>query len=253
MTARTGAAAILDAVDAMVFDTGGTLLDWHTAVRQALARTGAARGVSADWPAITKTWRMQSTSMVDAGMPEAAGRATMDMDDVLAATLRSTLVHHGIAGITPADEADLVLAWRRMAPWPDVTVALPVLRRRYVLAPFTILRTALVLEASRRAGLSWDAVISCEMIGVYKTRRHAYETAARWLDLPADRILLVSTHNNDIAAARSFGFHTAYVHRPDEWGDIPSRDPEPGEAAEIVATDLVDLARQAGLVVEDPA
>ena len=32
---------------------------------------------------------------------------------------------------------------------------------------------------SRRNGLAWDAVISCEMIGVYKPHPEAYATAAR--------------------------------------------------------------------------
>ena len=234
-------------IAALVFDTGGTLFDWHTAVHRALERAGAERGIHADWAALTKTWRALSTSMVDAGLPQSGGRATMDMDDVLAATLRDTLARHAVSGFTARDEAELVLAWRAMDPWPDVPLALPILRRRFIVAPFTILRTALVVDASRRANLSWDAVISCEMIGVYKTNRVAYETAARWLDLPTDRLMLVSTHNNDIRAARSCGLHTAFVYRPREWWDIPSRDPEPGESAEVVAHDLVDLARQLGL------
>ena len=244
---RVRADRAVDAVSAMVFDTGGTLFDWHSAVHRALESRGAVRGIRADWPALTKTWRTLSTTLVDAGLPESGGRATMDMDDVLAVTLRAALEQHHVSGFSAGDEADLVLAWRRMEPWPDVPLALPLLRRRFVVAPFTILRTALVVEASRVAGLWWDAIISCEMIGVYKTQRTAYETAARWLDLPPDRIMLVSTHNNDIRAARRYGFHTAFLYRPHEWWDIPSRDAEPSEAAEIVAEDLVDLARQCGL------
>lgn len=239
--------SIPDSIAAMLFDTGGTLFDWHSAIHRALERRGSDRGISADWPAVTKTWRTLSTSMVDAGLPQAGGRATMNMDDVLALTLRTALEQASVSGFTPHDEADLVLAWRHMEPWPDVPVAVPLLRRRFVVAPFTILPTALVVEVSKRADLSWDAIISCEMIGIYKTHRTAYETAARWLDLPPERIMLVSTHNNDIAAARAYGFHTAFVYRPREWSDIPSRDPEPGDAVEVVARDLVDLARQCGL------
>ncbi len=169
------------------------------------------------------------------------------MDDVLAATLRTALEQHSVSGFTSDDLAQLVLAWRQMEPWPDVPTGLRSLRNRFVVSPFTILKTALVIEASRRARLSWDAVISCEMIGVDKTHRASYETAARWLDLPHERIMLVSTHNNDICAAHSFGFRTAFLYRPDEWWDIPSLDPEPSEAADVVAADLNDLARQFGL------
>jgi 2-haloacid dehalogenase len=252
MTSPIMGAGFVDSLAALVFDTGGTLFDWHTAVQRALARRGDERGIAADWPAVTKTWRVLSTGRVEAGLPESGGRATKDMDDVLAETLVVALEEHAVSGFTSEDQADLVRGWREMEAWPDVPAALPRLRRRFIVAPFTILRTALVIEVSRRAGLCWDAVISCEMTGVYKTLPGAYRTAARWLDLPPERIMLVSTHNNDIRAARASGFHTAFVYRPAEWADISSKDPEPGDAVEIVATDLVDLADRLGLPGLDP-
>ena len=46
-------------------------------------------------------------------------------------------------------------------------------------------------------GITWDAIVSCEMIGVYKPRREACVTAARWLLLDPDRILMVACHNAD--------------------------------------------------------
>ncbi len=234
-------------IAALAFDTGGTVFDWHSAVHEGFKRQGELRHVDADWPALTKTWRRLSTGMVHAGLPQQGGRATLDMDDVLAVTLGATLEEHAVTGFGPDDLSQLTLAWRAMAAWPDVINALPCLRQRFVVSPFTILTTALVIEASRRSGLTWDAVISCEMIGVYKTHRTTYETVARWLDLSPHEIMLVSTHNDDIEAARASGMRTAFVYRPDEWWDIPSLDPEPGDAAELVAADLNDLARQLGL------
>jgi 2-haloacid dehalogenase len=44
------------------------------------------------------------------------------------------------------------------------------LRQRYVVASFTLLTTSLVVDVSKRNGIVWDAIISCEMIGIYKTR-----------------------------------------------------------------------------------
>jgi len=85
------------------------------------------------------------------------------------------------------------------------------------------------------------------MIGVYKTHPVSYATAAHWLDLPADRIMLVSTHDNDIQGAHAAGFRTAYVDRPREWWDMPSPDPGPSAAADLVAADLVDLADRLGM------
>jgi 2-haloacid dehalogenase len=36
-------------VKALCFDTGGTILDWHTGMRTALAAIGARLGVERDW------------------------------------------------------------------------------------------------------------------------------------------------------------------------------------------------------------
>lgn len=231
-------------IKALICDTGGTVFDWHTAVADGFAEVGRSRKIDADWASLTKTWRRLSTGMVDRGLPSEAGTATMDMDDVLLVTLDQTLQEHGIERFSEHDRRHLVLSWRNMRAWPDVQPGLHLLRSRFLVAPFTILKTALVMEASRRSEVEWDAVISCEMIGVYKTAPLTYATAMKWLDQPREAMLLVTTHNNDLEAAHHFGFHTAFVLRPAEWSDLPSADPDPSPLADIVADDFVDLARQ---------
>ena len=57
MTRAADPERILESVSALVVDTGGTLFDWHTTVHRALEQLCAERDVSADWPAVTKTWR----------------------------------------------------------------------------------------------------------------------------------------------------------------------------------------------------
>ena len=85
-----------------------------------------------------------------------------------------------------------------------------------------------------------------EMIGIYKTDRVAYETAAHWLDRRHDQILLVTCHNNDLRAAHAYGFKTAFVNRPDEWGDERSPDAEADPAADVVCEGFEDLADRLG-------
>jgi len=232
-------------VEALLFDTGGTVFDWHTGVSSAFAEAGARAGVAADWAALTKTWRRRSTDLVKAITVEQDGRMREDMDDVLRETLAVTLAEHDVAGLE--DETDaLVRGWRRMPAWPDSAEGLARLRTRYVVASFTILRAATVIGSSRLAGVQWDAIFSCEYTGIYKTAPASYANAARWLDLRPEQIVLATTHNNDLAAAHDNGLRTAFIFRPDEWADAPSPDPEPGPAADWVADDIVDLARQLG-------
>ena len=230
-------------VDAVVFDTGGTVLDWHTGVTAGFENAGRHAGVSADWSALANTWRRLSTDHVKRVTLENAGRMLENMDDVLRQTLDLTLHQHGVQGLNGEVEP-LVQSWRHSPAWPDAAQGISLLRQRFPVAAFTILRTSLVIEASRRSGIQWDAVFSCEMTGIYKTAPAAYENVTRWLDLPPSRILLAATHNNDISAASACGYRTAYIYRPTEWGNIPSADPEPGADAEMVAADIVDLARQ---------
>jgi 2-haloacid dehalogenase len=243
---KKDAKEIADRIGAVVFDTGGTVFDWHSGVAAALARIGGEADYDTDWPSLTKDWRRLSTRMVNEGLPADGGRASINMDDVLRLTLDDILSRRGLDGMPEEARRALVQAWHDLDAWDDVKTGLPRLRQRFVISPFTILNTRLVIDASRRAKLSWDCVISCEMTGIYKTLPGAYETAARWLALPHDRILLVTTHNNDLRAGHSYGFPTAYVHRPNEWGDIPSLDPDPDPLADLICDDFDDLAEQLG-------
>ncbi|MFM7571301.1 MAG: HAD-IA family hydrolase [Betaproteobacteria bacterium] len=78
------------------------------------------------------------------------------------------------------------------------------------------------LTGHTRRRLSSDPIISCEMIGVYKPNPQAYQTAARWLGIEPESILMVACHNFDLNAAQDAGFKTAFVRRPDEWGPAGS-------------------------------
>ena len=44
-------------VEVIAFDVFGTLVDWHTSITAALARTGRRAGIDADWPALAGAWR----------------------------------------------------------------------------------------------------------------------------------------------------------------------------------------------------
>ncbi len=44
-------------VEALVFDTYGTVVDWRTSVLRQLRALGAARGVAADWERFLADWK----------------------------------------------------------------------------------------------------------------------------------------------------------------------------------------------------
>jgi 2-haloacid dehalogenase len=226
---------------ALAFDTGGTILDWHKGISTAFAAAGAARGLSADWAAITNEYRRRSLkAMINAERPG------FNIDDVHRRKLDEVIAEFGLEALTAADRDAIWRTWHALDAWPDFAPAAARLRRRYVVASFTILTTSLVVGVSKKNGIDWDAIISCEMIGIYKTRPEAYHTAARWLQLDPAEIMMVACHNFDLDGARACGFQTAFVRRPDEWGPAGPPDPKPNPACTLDVDGFAQLADRLG-------
>ncbi len=228
-------------IKALTFDTGGTILDWHRGLSQAFADAGIRRGINADWPAITNEYRRRSLqSMVGQVNP------SFNIDDVHRSTLDAVIRDHDLWQFTDEDRGAIQRAWHELDAWPDFPGALARLRKTYAVVSFTILSTSLIDDVSRRNGFTWDCVVSCEMIGVYKTRPEAYLTCAKWLGYRPDELLMVACHNFDLMAACKTGYRSAFVERPAEWGAAGPPDPVPNPAHEIVAKDFGQLADQFG-------
>jgi len=232
---------MLENIKALTFDTGGTILDWHHGLSRAFAAAGARRGLQANWPAITNAYRRRSLqAMLDAEHP------AFTIDDVHREVLDAVVIESGLQAFTAEDREAIWRTWHALDAWPDFVPALARLRAKYVAASFTILTTALTIDVSRRNNITWDCLISCEMIGIYKPRPEAYQTAARWLALEPRQILMVACHNFDLMAARAAGYHSAFVRRPTEWGPSGPPDPVPNPAHDLVVDTFLDLAQQLG-------
>ncbi len=226
-------------IKALTFDTGGTVLDWHGGLVAALERVAARRGAAADWHAVVNDWRRRSMKGIVGQLQPA-----FNMDDVHRRTLDDSLAQFGLGSFTADDRDEVWRAWHALETWADFPGALARLRQSFPVVSFTMLPTSLVVDVSRRNGVVWDAVISCEMIGVYKPHAQAYATAAKWLALQPSQILMVACHNFDLNAAHRAGFHTAFVRRPDEWGPEGPPEPNPNMAYDIVTDGFDGLARQ---------
>ena len=229
----------MDGIKVLAFDTGGTILDWHSGIARALAETGTLRGVECDWHAIANDYRRRSLRrMLDAVEPD------FNIDDVHREMLDEVLERAGVSAFLNEDRRAIAARWHELDAWPDFVPALSRLRQRYVCVSFTILTLSLVIDVSRRNGITWDAVIPCEMLRVYKPRPEAYQRAAKLVGVSPDEILMVACHNFDLNAARAVGYRTAFVRRMDEWGPSGPPDPNPDPATDLVVEGFVELAEQ---------
>ncbi len=238
-------------IKSVAFDTGGTVLDWHGGLVATLSDLGATHGVAADWHAVANDWRRRAMKGIVGQI-----RPSFNMDDVHRRTLNETLHHFRLQDLDAAARERLWRRWHALDTWADFPDALSALRRQVPVVSFTMLPTALVVDVSRRNGISWDAIISCEMIGVYKPHALTYATAARWMALEPAQILMVACHNFDLNAAQQAGFRTAFVRRRDEWGPEGPPDPEPNRAYDLVVDrfdELVDAFSAGSLHCSGPS
>lgn len=235
-----------DTVLALTFDTGGTLLDWHSGFATALAAAGRRHGLDHDWKALANELRRRSLkAMLGLGEHEAP---TYTFDDAHRFTLEALAEEHGLNAFDAEDiHAIAYEAPHRFACWPDFPDVLPRLRKRYTVASFTTLTYRMVIDTARTNGLQWDAIFSCEGLGRYKPLPETYLQVARYLQLEPQQCCMVACHNFDLDAARAVGFRTAYVRRLDEWGGETPPDSEPNPNCEFIVDDFRELASALGI------
>jgi 2-haloacid dehalogenase len=97
------------------------------------------------------------------------------------------------------------------------------------------------------ADLRWDLVLSAEIFGRYKPDRETYLGAFGMLDLAPQQVMMVASHNFDLAAAQKLGLRTAFVLRPTESGPTQSHDLKPEGEWDIVSRSLEEIADQLGV------
>ena len=223
-------------IKVIAFDTGGTVLDWHSGLTAAMAEWGAAHGIARDWHALANEHRRRSLRRMTNTIDPA-----FNIDDVHRDVFNELFDENQLGG-WPEERDSIARQWHRLDAWPDFATALRRLRRNRVCVSFTILSLSLIVDVSRRNGIDWDAVIPCEMLRVYKPLPDAYRRAAGFLDVEPCEILMVACHNFDLNAARGVGYRTAFVRRPDEWGPAGPPDPIPDPATDIVVDGFAELA-----------
>ncbi|MEH6647005.1 HAD family hydrolase [Sulfitobacter sp.] len=228
-------------IRALTFDTGGTILDWHSGFSTALAAAGATHRIDRNWHDMANEIRRKSlTKMVNLGKDAPPAH---NFDGAHRMALEEVIVENGLEAFSDKERHAIASeAPHNFDCWPDFPPVLPKLREKYICASFTILSFRIIMDTARHNGLSWDAVFSCEAIGKYKVLPEAYDKVAHFLQLEPSQICMVACHNLDLDAAKSRGYKTAFVKRPQEWGTGGPPDPEPTASHDIIVDGFPALA-----------
>ena len=231
----------MQAVQALIFDVFGTLVDWRTSIARETRDALAPLGVQIDWNGFADAWRDQyQPAMEDVR----SGKLAFSKLDVLhRRNLDVVLRQFGLDRIDEPARVHLNLAWHRLDAWPEVSTELARLRTRYRLAPCSNGNISLMVDLARRNGLVWDAILGAEIARDYKPKPVVYLSSAAAFDCEPAEVMMVAAHSSDLAAAAQAGLCTAFIARPEEPG------PCKGESSASVPVDLsaanvLDLADQ---------
>ncbi|SMF16505.1 2-haloacid dehalogenase [Tistlia consotensis] len=233
------------AVEALLFDVFGTVVDW----RGSIARLGAAFAEGrdlppVDWAAFADAWRAR----YQPAMAEVReGRRPFVRLDVLhRENLDAILADFGLESLSAAERDELNLFWHRLDPWPDSVAGMTRLKRRLILAAQSNGNIGLIVDMAKYGGLPWDVVLGAEVVGAYKPRPEAYLGACERLGRAPGRCLMVAAHNDDLAAAADCGLRTAFVRRPEEKAPGETYDLVPTGDWDLVVDSLDELADRLG-------
>ena len=217
------------AVDALVFDVYGTLVDTGS-ISAECERVFPGRGTD-----ICEAWRakqLQYTWLLNS-MGE-----YLNFREVTRRALIFSFRSLGL-GCDKDGERSLLDAYLHLAPFMDVKQALQDLsdsgRRLLVLSNGT---PGMLDGVLANSGLlpHFEAIMSVDEVGVFKPDPKVYRLAADRLELPLDRIGFVSANSWDIAGASNFGFAAAWLNRTGSVAD------EVGGSARIEVDGLSGLA-----------
>jgi 2-haloacid dehalogenase len=222
--------AALHGIQACVFDAYGTLFDFASAANRCPA-------IPADKvAALTTLWRDKQLQYT--WLRTMQGRYA-DFWQVTGDALDVTLETLGLAD--PARRDALMQLYLTLEPFPEVPDVLRRLKQAGMRTAILSNGSPTMLDALvKNAGLAglFDAVLSVEEVGAFKTDVRVYQLAVERLGVVAETISFQSSNAWDAWAASAFGMRVVWCNR---YGQRPERLPGKPDAEVTTLADLPGL------------
>lgn len=195
----------MSAIKAIVFDAYGTLFNVQSIQARLVSHFGAnATAIGATWrqKQLEYTWLrslMNRYKHFDALTMDALAFACEKEGQLLSAEVKK----------------DLMEAYKALDVFPEVPNALSILQANCKLAILSNANHSLLQAATRYNKIEtyFDAIMSAEEVGQFKTMPILYDLATQKMDLSPEEIAFVSSNTWDVAGAKSFGLNVIWVRR----------------------------------------
>jgi len=198
-------------VTTLAFDIFGTVLDLTGSIAPPAGEFLKKKGIALSGDAFWSDWRArQRIEQYQDSLMQLGHSGYLE-------TCRRAFVYclrlHAIP-FTDAEVREVMQAWQRLSPHPDVAEGLRRLKSRFKLVALSNGEQAYLEHLEKaRMRFGFDALISVERAGVFKPHPAVYRTGATLLGLEPQQIMMVAAHAFDIMGARACGYRGAYVNR----------------------------------------
>ncbi|KAK7181857.1 hypothetical protein DPSP01_002445 [Paraphaeosphaeria sporulosa] len=203
------------------FDLMGTCCDWLTSLLPALHECPPHSSLTPAEPRLRElaiAWREGFFQEIHARFNR--GDPNEDIDITHRRVLDRLLETNGIEFDTWNESVrdKLVRQWHFQTPWPDVLLALHQLREdgRWFLVVLANGTARLQLDIAQSSGLPFHTLLSSELLGFTKPDPAIYRKAMDLVRLSPNDCIMLASHLYDLAAAKSAGMRTIYIHRDTE-------------------------------------
>lgn len=203
----------MDNIRNLFFDVGGTVFDWKNTVKKEIAALAQKHGQQLDGEAFAIDWR---SSMFKIHSNVRAGNLPwMSSDKMHLLALEEMSPRFPLLQVV--DRQALVQStWHNLNVFAGAAEAIARLRSKYTVMVLTILNMESIVMSSKRGGVIWDGIFSCEQLGYYKPSLQAYEKAIHLMGCKPKETAMVAAHMGDLAAASQVGMYTVYVQVPED-------------------------------------
>ena len=201
-TTRASAANPLS-VKALVFDTFGTVVDWRSSIVAEGPALAKGRNINIDWALFADRWRAAYAPSMD--RVRKGELPWTKLDDLHRMSLEILLKEFKIEGLSESEKDHWNKVWHRLKPWPDSVAGLTRLKKKFIVAPLSNGNVALLTDMAKHSGLPWDLILGAELARHYKPDREVYLSAAEFLGLKTEEVMVVAAHVGDLGDARPAG------------------------------------------------